>query len=53
MFVVVCVSSMVVGFCVMYKFGVSMFFSGIGIVFNVVLNWILIFGKFGFLVMGI
>lgn len=28
-------------------------FSGIGIVSNVVLNWILIFGKFGFPAMGI
>lgn len=53
MFAVACVSSMAVGLRAMHKPGVSTFFSGIGIVSNVVLNWILIFGKFGFPAMGI
>ncbi|EKO5121431.1 MATE family efflux transporter [Vibrio fluvialis] len=53
MFAVACVSSMAVGLRAMHKPGISTFFSGIGILSNVFLNWILIFGKFGFPAMGI
>ncbi|QIL86409.1 MATE family efflux transporter [Vibrio sp. HDW18] len=53
MFAVACVSSMAVGLRAMHKPGVSTFFSGIGIVANVVLNWMLIFGHCGFPAMGI
>lgn len=53
MFAVACVSSMAVGLRAMHKPGISTFFSGIGIVSNVLLNWVLIFGKFGFPAMGI
>lgn len=47
------VSSMAVGLRAMHKPGLSTFFSGIGIVSNIVLNWILIFGKLGFPALGI
>lgn len=53
MFAVACVSSMAVGLRAMHKPGLSTFFSGIGIVSNVFLNWVLIFGKLGFPAMGI
>ncbi|USD40061.1 MATE family efflux transporter [Vibrio sp. SCSIO 43135] len=53
MFAVACVASMSVGLRSMHKPGVSTFFSGIGIVSNIFLNWILIFGKFGVPAMGI
>lgn len=53
MFAVACVSSMAVGLRAMHKPGISTFFSGIGILSNVFLNWILIFGKLGFPAMGI
>lgn len=53
MFAVACVSSMSVGLRAMHKPGISTFFSGIGILSNVLLNWILIFGKWGFPAMGI
>lgn len=53
MFAVSCVASMSVGLRAMHKPGVSTFFSGIGILSNVFLNWVLIFGKFGLPAMGI
>ncbi|CAK4068156.1 MATE family efflux transporter [Vibrio sp. 16] len=53
MFAVACVASMAVGLRAMHKPGVSTFFSGIGILSNVFLNWVLIFGKFGVPPMGI
>ena len=53
MFAVACVSSMAVGLRSMHKPGLSTFFSGIGIIANIFLNWVLIFGKFGMPAMGI
>lgn len=53
MFAVACVASMAVGLRAMHKPGLSTFFSGIGIVSNIFLNWVLIFGKFGLPAMGI
>ncbi|GLO60793.1 MATE family efflux transporter [Vibrio sp. MACH09] len=53
MFAVACVSSMAVGLRAMHKPGVSTFFSGIGILSNVFLNWVLIFGHLGMPAMGI
>ncbi|WP_413284364.1 MATE family efflux transporter [Vibrio sp. MA40-2] len=53
MFAVACVSSMAVGLRAMHRPGVSTFFSGIGILSNVFLNWVLIFGHFGLPAMGI
>lgn len=53
MFAVACVSSMAVGLRAMHRPGLSTFFSGIGILSNVFLNWVLIFGKLGFPAMGI
>lgn len=53
MLAVACVSSMAVGLRAMHKPGISTFFSGIGIVANVILNWVLIFGKLGFPALGI
>lgn len=53
MFAVACVASMAVGLRAMHKPGLSTFFSGIGIVSNIFLNWVLIFGKFGIPAMGI
>lgn len=53
MIAVACVSSMAVGLRAMHKPGISTFFSGIGILSNVFLNWVLIFGQFGFPAMGI
>jgi len=50
---IACVNSMSVGLRAMHKPGISTFFSGIGIVSNIVLNWILIFGKLGFPALGI
>lgn len=53
MFAVACVASMAVGLRAMHKPGISTFFSGIGIVSNIFLNWVFIFGKLGFPPMGI
>lgn len=53
MLAVACVSSMAVGLRAMHKPGISTFFSGIGIVSNVFLNWVLIFGHLGFPALGI
>ncbi len=53
MFAVACVASLSVGLRAMHKPGVSTFFSGIGIVSNIFLNWVLIFGKLGLPAMGI
>ncbi|EEX92481.1 hypothetical protein VIOR3934_18805 [Vibrio orientalis CIP 102891 = ATCC 33934] len=53
MFAVSCVASMSVGLRAMHKPGLSTFFSGIGILSNVFLNWVFIFGKFGVPPMGI
>ncbi|CAM2968035.1 MATE family efflux transporter [Vibrio mytili] len=53
MFAVACVASMAVGLRAMHQPGLSTFFSGIGIVSNVFLNWVLIFGHFGFPALGI
>ncbi|UUM31669.1 MATE family efflux transporter [Vibrio japonicus] len=53
MFAVACVASMSVGLRAMHKPGISTFFSGIGIVSNIFLNWVLIFGHFGFPALGI
>ena len=53
MFAVACVASMAVGLRAMHQPGLSTFFSGIGIASNIFLNWVLIFGKFGFPPMGI
>lgn len=53
MLAVACVASLSVGLRAMHKPGISTFFSGIGIVSNVFLNWVLIFGKFGIPAMGI
>ncbi len=53
MFTVACVASMLVGLRAMHKPGISTLFSGVGIVANIFLNWVLIFGKFGFPEMGI
>ena len=53
MFAVACVSSMAVGLRAMHKPGVSTFFSGIGILSNVFLNWVFIFGHLGMPAMGI
>ena len=53
MFAVACVASMSVGLRAMHKPGISTFFSGIGIVSNIFLNWVFIFGKFGLPPMGI
>ena len=53
MFAVGCVASMAVGLRAMHKPGISTFFSGIGIGSNIFLNWMLIFGHFGFPALGI
>lgn len=53
MFAVSCVSSMAVGLRAMHKPGVSTFFSGIGILSNIFLNWVLIFGNLGAPELGI
>ncbi|BDR13863.1 MATE family efflux transporter [Vibrio sp. STUT-A11] len=53
MFAVACVASMAVGLRAMHQPGLSTFFSGIGIVSNVLLNWVLIFGHLGFPALGI
>ncbi|WP_420835070.1 MATE family efflux transporter [Vibrio galatheae] len=53
MFAVACVASMSVGLRAMHKPGISTFFSGIGIVSNVFLNWALIFGHLGLPALGI
>ena len=53
MFAVACVSSMAVGLRAMHRPGISTFFSGIGILSNVFLNWVLIFGNLGMPAMGI
>ena len=53
MLAVSCVSSMAVGLRAMHKPGLSTFFSGIGILSNVFLNWVLIFGNLGFPSLGI
>lgn len=53
MFAVACVASMAVGLRAMHQPGLSTFFSGIGIVSNVFLNWVLIFGHLGFPALGI
>ncbi|RJX65061.1 MATE family efflux transporter [Vibrio sinensis] len=53
MFAVANVASMAVGLRAMHKPGLSTFFSGIGILSNVFLNWVLIFGNLGFPAMGI
>ncbi|RTZ16737.1 MATE family efflux transporter [Vibrio aquaticus] len=53
MFAVACVASMSVGLRAMHKPGLSTFFSGIGILSNIFLNWVFIFGKFGVPAMGI
>jgi len=50
---IACVNSMSVGLRAIHKPGISTFFSGIGIISNVILNWILIFGKLGFPALGI
>ncbi|MDN3613031.1 MATE family efflux transporter [Vibrio gallaecicus] len=53
MFAVACVSSMAVGLRAMHRPGLSTFFSGIGILSNVLLNWVLIFGNLGAPALGI
>jgi len=53
MFAVSCVSSMAVGLRAMHKPGISTFFSGIGILSNIFLNWVLIFGNLGAPELGI
>ncbi len=53
MFAVACVASMAVGLRAMHQPGLSTFFSGIGILSNVFLNWVLIFGHLGFPALGI
>jgi putative MATE family efflux protein len=53
MYAVAFVSSMAVGLRAMHKPGISTFFSAIGILSNVFLNWVLIFGHFGLPAMGI
>lgn len=53
MFAVACVSSMAVGLRAMHRPGLSTFFSGIGILSNIFLNWVLIFGNLGMPAMGI
>ncbi|MEZ9230749.1 MATE family efflux transporter [Vibrio amylolyticus] len=53
MLAVACVASMSVGLRAIHKPGISTFFSGIGILSNIFLNWVLIFGHFGFPVLGI
>ncbi|TFH89943.1 MATE family efflux transporter [Vibrio ouci] len=53
MFAVSCVASMSVGLRAMHKPGVSTFFSGIGILSNIFLNWVFIFGNLGVPPMGI
>ncbi|MBE3664419.1 MATE family efflux transporter [Vibrio navarrensis] len=50
---VACVASMAVGLRAMHKPGISTFFSGIGILSNVFLNWLLIFGHWGLPAIGI
>lgn len=53
MLAVACVASMAVGLRAVHQPGLSTFFSGIGIVSNIFLNWVLIFGKFGMPALGI
>lgn len=53
MLAVGCVASMAVGLRAIHQPGLSTVFSGIGIVSNIFLNWVLIFGKFGMPAMGI
>ncbi|MBA5761564.1 MATE family efflux transporter [Vibrio sp. 404] len=53
MLVIACIASMAVGLRAVHQPGLSTFFSGIGILSNVFLNWVLIFGQFGFPAMGI
>ena len=53
MLAVACVASMAVGLRAIHQPGTSTFFSGIGIVSNIFLNWVLIFGKFGLPAMGV
>ena len=47
------IASMSVGLRAMHQPGISTFFSGIGIVSNIALNWLLIFGHWGLPAMGI
>lgn len=53
MIAIACANSMAIGLRAMHKPGVSTFFSAIGIASNVILNWVLIFGKLGFPALGI
>ncbi|MCY9804870.1 MATE family efflux transporter [Vibrio scophthalmi] len=53
MLAVGCVASMAVGLRAIHQPGLSTTFSGIGIVSNIFLNWVLIFGHFGLPAMGI
>ncbi|EGU46434.1 hypothetical protein VII00023_03263 [Vibrio ichthyoenteri ATCC 700023] len=53
MLAVGCVASMAVGLRAIHQPGLSTTFSGIGILSNIFLNWVLIFGKFGVPAMGI
>ncbi|MEJ2763677.1 MATE family efflux transporter [Photobacterium sp. MCCC 1A19761] len=46
-------SSIAVGLRAMHQPGIATFFSAIGIVLNIFLNWVLIFGHFGFPALGI
>ncbi len=53
MFAVGSVASMAVGLRAMHKPGLSTLFSGVGIVSNVLLNWVFIFGHLGMPALGI
>ncbi|MDR9825550.1 MATE family efflux transporter [Vibrio sp. FNV 38] len=53
MFVVACGASMAVGLRAVHRPGLSTLFSGVGIIANIFLNWVLIFGHLGFPQLGI
>ncbi len=53
MFAVACIASASVGLRAMHRPGLSTFFSGIGILTNIFLNWLLIFGHWGAPKLGI
>ncbi|KEY91090.1 multidrug resistance protein [Candidatus Photodesmus blepharus] len=53
MFAIACIASMSVGLRTIHQPSISTFFSGIGILSNIFLNWIFILGNFGVQPMGV
>ncbi len=52
MLIIAFITTMLFGLRAMYKPGISTFFSGIGVIIYVFLNWVLIFGRLGFPELG-